>query len=178
MVPLRCGRESVKAVSQEEGCATTTIATDGVTIAADGQRTAGSERIGLNAKKIIVRDGRIFALTGTVGLFEAAIRWYLAGAVGDKAPKVAGEDSWRLIVIDKTGALASFGVTAPFGEPFPYPQAFGSGATYAMGALLAGKSPEQAVEIAKQLDVFSGGEVQVVNIAEAIGLPRLRAAVA
>jgi ATP-dependent protease HslVU (ClpYQ) peptidase subunit len=156
----------------------TTIATDGVTIAADGQRTAGSERIGLNAKKIIVRDGRIFALTGTVGLFEAAIRWFLAGAEAGKAPKGAEEDSWRLIVIDKTGALATFGSTALFGEPFPYPQAFGSGANYAMAAMRCGKSPQEAVEIAKELDVLSGGLVQVVNIAEAIGLPRLRAAVA
>lgn len=38
-------------------------------------------------------------------------------------------------------------------------QAVGSGGSYARGALLAGATPQKAVEIARKCDVYTGGEV-------------------
>lgn len=154
----------------------TTIATDGKTIAADSQRTAGSERIDLCSEKIIVRDGHVFAFTGTYGYFAAAIRWFLAGADPEKAPKVAGQESWRLIVIGADCKLMCFSDAVPFGELFPYPQAFGSGCNYATAALMLGKSPAEAIELAKSLDVYTDGPVQVVDIAAALGAEPMLAA--
>lgn len=44
--------------------------------------------------------------------------------------------------------------------PCGTPAAAGSGAAFAMGAMLAGASAKQAVEIATRLDECSGGKVQ------------------
>ena len=40
----------------------------------------------------------------------------------------------------------------------------GSGGEYAMGALLAGADPKEAVEIASDLDIYTGGHVTVTEV--------------
>jgi hypothetical protein len=153
----------------------TTIATDGVTVASDSQRVAGSERIDLATKKIQVRGGHVFAFTGDFGCFDAAIDWFLTEPFDpEKAPKVSKDGSWSLLVLERHHIMRySDGV--PYGEPYPYPQAFGSGAAYAMSALRLGKSPAEAIALAASFDVWTAGPVQVLNIAEALGLQRLEA---
>lgn len=42
--------------------------------------------------------------------------------------------------------------------------AIGTGAAYAYGALAAGASPEEAVEIAISADVYSGGEIRRLDL--------------
>jgi hypothetical protein len=153
----------------------TTIATDGVTIASDSQRVVGSERVDLCTKKIIVRDNRIFAFTGVLNVFAPAIEWFEAGRAPEKAPKTDAHDSWCLIVIDGDG-LRTYGNGNLYGESYSYPQAFGSGQQYALAAMKAGATPAEAVEIAKDLDVFSGGAVRVVEIESALSASRVEEA--
>lgn len=152
----------------------TTIATDGVTIAADGRRTVGSERIEDNASKLAVRDGRIFAIAGEWAIFPAAIDWFLRGAMPDAVPKSNDANGgWSLHVIDMPlpqcqPRLTRVSSNAPYPEQYPFPQAFGSGCSYAQAALLCGQTPKQAVAIAAQLDVFTGGVITELNIARTI----------
>lgn len=42
--------------------------------------------------------------------------------------------------------------------------ALGSGGNFALGAVLAGKTAKEAVEIAKKLDINSGGKIKTVKI--------------
>jgi hypothetical protein len=63
----------------------------------------------------------------------------------------------------------------PYGEPFPYPQAFGSGAPYALTALDLGKSPAEAVEAAKMRDVWTAGPVQVFDLVRKIWISNAEA---
>lgn len=147
----------------------TTVALDGISVASDSQRVCGSERVDLATKKIKKVDGHLFAFTGDYGIFEPAIDWYLnKDADPEKAPKVSKDGNWRLLVIRSDGIM-SYTDTVPYGEPFPYPQAFGSGASYALTAMRLGKTAEEAVKIAAEFDVWTAGPVQVVNIAEALG---------
>ena len=111
----------------------------------------------------------MFAFTGDFGVFEPAINWYLNDdANPEKAPKASKDGNWRLLVAFPDHVV-SYTDTVPYGEEFPYPQAFGSGAAYAMTAMRIGKTAEEAVKIAAELDVWTAGPVQVVNIAETLG---------
>lgn len=148
----------------------TTIAIDshGVHIAADGLINASGSRITHNARKIRVDSGAIYALAGTTCLFEPLIKWHKAGA--DPANVPAGLDSeWALLVVTKDGAVL-FSRDVPYPEQQYYPWTQGTGYRYAMGALKAGASAQRAVEIACEIDIHSGGEIQVVNIAQALGM--------
>jgi ATP-dependent protease HslVU (ClpYQ) peptidase subunit len=99
----------------------------------------------------------------------------MAGHDPEKAPKPQKDGNWRLLVMHRD-RIMSYTDTMPYGDPFPYPQAFGSGCNYAMTALRLGKSPEEAIAIAEGFDVYTGGPIQVVNIAEAIGLQAVKEA--
>lgn len=157
----------------------TTIAITETEIAADGLRTVGSEVRGLNHRKIIVRNGTIYAFTGVAPIFDVMVEWHQKGAKVEELPKGAEKDDdrngWTLIAIDHTG-IGKYSSGCPYIERFDPPVAFGAGQDYALGAMVAGASASQAVEIACKVDVWSGGTIQVVNIAEALGVQRLEAA--
>lgn len=149
----------------------TTIATDGVTIAADGRSTRGWEIVGRRERKIIVRGGLVFALGGCRGMMEPLISWWIdENSDPKKVPPCGdGEEGWCLLVMSKDGA--SFMTNkVPYPDAIDVPFATGNGREYARGAMMAGADPRRAVEIACECDAASGGEIQVVNIAEALGL--------
>ena len=141
----------------------TTLACDGHSLAADGQRSAGNEIIASDTKKIHVESGTIYAFTGEVAP-RALIDWIAAGAHADKAPKI----DFSALVIDRTGARR-YSNELPYAQEVRFPHADGSGDRWAMGAMKAGKSPREAVEIACSLDVYSGGTIQVVELDEVFG---------
>lgn len=151
----------------------TTIATDGVTIAADGLRTRGGERRGTSFAKIRVVNNCIYALSGLVPLFEPLIAWHQQGANPRDFPALGTDSEWgTLVVIDRDG-IGKISHTCPHIERYEPPIAFGAGDDYAMGAMMAGASPERAVQIVAELCVHTGGEITVINIAEALGQKRL-----
>lgn len=151
----------------------TTIAIDERMVAADGKRTDGSEIIELAARKIRVAHGRIYAITGEARAFGPAIEWHNDGAQVGLLPPCGKDSRWTLIVIESAEdgryRLSVYGSDSGLPDVYPIPQTFGSGASYAMGAMRVGASARQAVEAAIGLDVHSGGEIQVVDIRRALG---------
>lgn len=153
----------------------TTIATDGTTICADSLRTFGNERCLAPSVKIEVAqypmkgEPVIYARTEHNGFSRAAIEWHRIGAHPSDCPKGGEGDSWTLIVIDKHG-LRQYTADNPYGEDVPYPHAWGSGCEYAMGAMLAGASAEKGIEIASRLNIYTGGPIQVIDIAQTLGV--------
>ena len=156
----------------------TTIAIDasGHWIAADGQVSCGGAVERLNEKKLRVEDGKdgptVYVMAGTTCMFDPLVKWHKEGADPAKVPP-ASDAEWCLITIDRQG-LRTYSHRAPYPERSSYPFTTGTGHEYAMGALKAGASAQRAVEIACEIDIHSGGEIQVVNIKEALGMaPRL-----
>lgn len=152
----------------------TTVATDGKTIAADSLATAGSTKVMYAKDKIMVggsdRGGAaVFAVSGHAAMLPHLARWVERG-MADEPPKATGENSeWNLLIIDYWGARrVESGV--PHAFEVPYPHAMGSGRDFALAAMDAGVSPERAVEIAIGRDVWSGGEIQVVDICRELGI--------
>lgn len=155
----------------------TTIAIDiAGNIAADGRSTAGNEIIRDDVEKILVRHGRIYALTGCISLLDAAIEWHNAGADPAKVPAYSGEQGWFLIVVED-GGLFCYSNKVPYSmrDEYKLPIAFGSGESFALGAMLAGKSAREAVQIACRVDSGSGGKIKSFNIAEVFA-PKLQEA--
>lgn len=143
----------------------TTIATDGITIAADGLANSDGEITTRDRVKVRVAHGRVYALCGASAAFDPAIKWHVDGADPEKAPK-AGE--WWLVVIEHNGKGCWYTNDVPYPTQLVYPAALGSGERFALGAMHAGKSPREAVEIAAKLDTQTGGTITEINIAQAL----------
>jgi hypothetical protein len=152
----------------------TTVAWDGKTLASESRATRGHEIAPWAEQKLFVREGKVYASAGEGNLTEPLMTWHAAGGDIDKAPKGDPETGWTLLVIGHDGAYI-YTSSSPYPYKITSPYAMGSGKQFALGALHAGKSAKEAVEIACRLDVWSGGEIQVVDIAEALGRPALRA---
>lgn len=138
----------------------TTIATDGHSMAADSLSTAGGERVAFPQKLHRASDGRLFGSAGPSADCALFTKW-MRGETG----KPDLSDGFSALVLTPEGRVFYL---CPKLEPveFIVPQAIGSGAPYAIGAMLAGASPEEAVRIAIQRDTTSGGEIQSLCLNE------------
>jgi hypothetical protein len=152
----------------------TIICTDGDTVASDSLVTFGNERGVKDGVKMVVDDGRIYAASGLYCL-PALVRWHKADADVRNLPVIEGDDAWALLVIEPSG-MTYYSKALPYPTPVAPPFALGTGCDFALGAMYAGGSPREAAEIACRLDIKCGGAIQVVNIAEALGLDKIREA--
>lgn len=145
----------------------TTIAICERYVAADGRQCMGTEIIRDDAKKIRVHGNVIYITAGDAAAADAAIQWYRDGAKPGSQPVVSKDEVWRLIVVTARGdrpVVTMYCNDGPYGFDLPLPQAIGSGSSYALAALDLGHSARTAVECAARRDVFTGGDIQVVDI--------------
>jgi ATP-dependent protease HslVU (ClpYQ) peptidase subunit len=137
----------------------TTIATDGKTIAADGQSTAGDMVTSADSKKLHrLPDGSIVGGCGELSPMRRAINCL-------HSPDAHPDDltgDFTLVRLYADGRIVTY-EGCLFAFDLPAPVTIGSGREFAMGAMLAGKSPKEAVEIATQRDIYSGGTITVME---------------
>lgn len=110
----------------------------------------------------------MYCFSGAVCLFAPLIAWYKAGAKPEDAPKNTSNYQHLLWVIDPRKGNQAYSAVerCPYPEPLTFPAAMGSGRDFALGAVLAGAELREAVEVAIALDVYSGGEIKIINIPE------------
>jgi ATP-dependent protease HslVU (ClpYQ) peptidase subunit len=134
----------------------TTIATDGKSMAGDGQTTHGSADyvVSLVTPKVVrTQSGRIVGCCGPCGDDELFIEW-LEG--GGKKPRLG--TGFAAIVLSATEPARVY-YNDCTSEVLRSPYAIGSGASWALAAMDMGKSPTEAVAYAATRDVFTGGEI-------------------
>lgn len=138
----------------------TTIACDGKTMAADSRRCFGDMRFDDTPKIFRLRDGSILGVCGTLQLAMMRMDWLNNRGKPEDYPAAKGDDSCDMLVLRPDGKIEHY---LEYSTPIEVkaPIALGSGREFAMGALLAGKNAAEAVEIACQIDVYSGGPIQV-----------------
>lgn len=143
----------------------TTIAFDGKTLAADGQVTMGDSAIAsLTRQKLFKNVGMFQALAfcGSLDYVESFLEW--AEHPEGSAPP---EGEYTVIfVID--GEVNYSWMMSPITEYVKCDKgeidAWGSGAVFAIGAMRAGKTAREAVNLACTYDAFTGGKVRSMKV--------------
>jgi len=159
----------------------TTIAYDGRIIAADGLRLWGSDIVSTSEQKIRPlyigepSSKRLYALAGYAGLtsaFPAIELWYLEGAQFGAAPKVEIE-GWDALFVGK-GRSAELATSAMQGVVrIAPPIAIGAGGELAIGAMLAGASAYDAVQLICERTNHSGGKVWAYDVGQSMAAGKL-----
>jgi ATP-dependent protease HslVU (ClpYQ) peptidase subunit len=137
----------------------TTIATDGHWMAGDGQAEAGGTVLATSRCKVVrLSDGSLFGSAGRSIDGAAVAKWLVERG---KPPKV--EVGWCALRVYPGGRVEY--LTQDL-EPvsIDLPAAIGSGMDLALGAMLAGATPKEAIEIAAQRDMRTGGAITVLSI--------------
>lgn len=128
----------------------TVIAWDGKILAADRLGMNGDTK--LKVRKIFkIHDGVFGAVSGNLSHGLSVLEWYKNGADPKKFP-VPDKEDWCPIVIAATGypyVIRYERTPNPF-RVFNDFVAFGSGDSYAIGAMAAGKNAIEAVKIASK----------------------------
>lgn len=141
----------------------TCIATDGKTIAADSRSTVGDLICTDEASKLIKgKDGSILGCAGDHGACQLVRDWFSRGANFDELPRVKrgpdGESAFVALILRPDGSVE--GLDDHFAVmPRSVPSAIGSGGQVALGAMLAGKSPGDAIRLTSGHVTSVGGRV-------------------
>lgn len=144
----------------------TTIATDGKSMAGDGNSYCNGTLAARSSVKVHrLKDGSLFGACGSSGwgdkLQEWCDSWAQGGIPAGDPPK--GDDGDGFMILRPDGTLlqgGSDGLAVPIDAPF----AIGSGMDYAIGAMDAGASPEEALIIASERDKSTGGKITVLHL--------------
>ncbi|QNM98114.1 hypothetical protein [Chitinimonas koreensis] len=138
----------------------TTIAWDGKTVAADTQ--ANNTGLRSYTKKLYrLADGRIYGFTGEIQDGVSVYEWLNAGG-RDARPHVSSSFAALLVCPDgRAYTMEDKLVLLAVYETF---RAIGSGRNFAMGALVVGADAVQAVKAAIRLDVYSGGDIDALEV--------------
>lgn len=135
----------------------TTVACDGHWMAADGLATTeGGVKVEFNAVKVFrLGDGSIIGYAGQYHAGEA-----LRAFLEEKTKEVEACGEWDALRLMPDGSGLYYCNHHPtIGAPCSWPAVLGSGGNIALGAMLAGRTPKQAVEIAATRDTETGGQI-------------------
>lgn len=133
----------------------TTIAFDGKTLATDSLVTYDDMRAG-TINKIANVVGGILATAGNQEDGLLVVQWFKAGR---KETRPVLTSFVGLFIPNDGSAPQEFGEKLiPMAIP-KFPWVAGTGKSFALAAMLAGKDAVEAVRIAIQLDIYSGGDV-------------------
>lgn len=139
----------------------TTIAYANGIIAYDSYTVQGDVIVNSNADKLFIRNGILFFMAGSVSDFDFLIDAFITGSYNEEnlhctamvfdgkdlyLAAIGDEGFWKLKLDRKN------------------PRAIGSGSQFALGAMDAGATAEQAVKIACLRDTVSGGKVRVKKL--------------
>jgi ATP-dependent HslUV protease subunit HslV len=145
----------------------TTIAYRNGILAADSQVVSGNTRVGEMRKVWKTKSGALVGFAGNASLSHEIEQWVEKDLSGE-VPSTA--DRGSIILVRPTGEVF---LIDDDGGPVRIAAAFyseGSGADVAIGALAAGASAVQAVEIASIYDIGTGGPIQYVELGNVIKL--------
>lgn len=136
----------------------TTVATDGMAMAAD-TRMGGETLHGHISKLMLADDGAILGWAGQAFDGRGFLAWYNGGREG--VPDVS--DDFEGLILQSDGVILNVNEK---GRWFihPSPAVIGSGCCFVLGALDAGATLVEAVEIAIGRDGFSSGTVGMMSI--------------
>lgn len=140
----------------------TVVAWDGKTLAADTQVRRGDVRT-VGHAKIKDYEDCVYAITGDATHFDTLIGWHRNGCIVADYPADC-KDATTLIVVDKrSGECVSY-IEGPYAWRAGDVSAWGCGMSMASGAMYAGASAVEAVQICIDHCDGVGGTVMSVTV--------------
>lgn len=141
----------------------TCIATDGKTIAADSRSCFGDLITTDSADKLgYGQDGSIIGCAGDRGACALVRKWFQDGADMDTIPKLPSSSAeggpFDALILRPSGQIEALDQHFIF-MARDAPAAIGTGGEIALGALLSGKSPSDAVRLASGRVSSVGGKI-------------------
>jgi len=138
-------------------------------LAFDSLITCGNSRSG-HIIKGIKTERHLAMAAGDIEHIQDFLNWVKGGCKKRKlkASEDMNDPSFEGFTVNRRGVITVYGVNGvgvrvtPIGGCF----AVGSGGSYAMGAMLAGKSAMDAVRVAIRCDSGSGGAVRFVTFSD------------
>ena len=137
----------------------TTIATDGLTMAADGRVTGGGFIHSDDQPKLFrLSDGRIVGIAGSLYNQTTFLKWLEGGEADD----LSLDEEFEGLVLHRDGRVQTYNCRGKSAFMKP-PVVAGSGGVFAAVAMDAGCSPEDAVRHAMKRDCASGGTITAMT---------------
>lgn len=141
----------------------TTIATDGKVMVSDSRLTSGEMICPWGTTKVFHLSSGIIGISGNYDMYEPVKDWIEGGGDHSNIPDIKHGEFHILWIRKKGQVYEAYNNSGGWMRVKP-PYAIGSGRDYAMGALMAGCSPLEAVKSAIKLDCYSGGKTTVCEI--------------
>ena len=149
----------------------TTVCWDGKNLACDSQMTAGHRKLKCKTK-FYRNEGRhaVLAAGGSVEAIEKVVHYWLSCTAPLSEAKLDIEinhmspmATFALLVISDDGKALAYedDLKSPITVEAPY--AFGTGGDFALAAMALGASAAEAVKVAEELDIYTGGTVHVIK---------------
>ncbi len=140
-----------------------TIAANRKEMAGDSQSTVGSTKSHTPRPKVQRINGDLVAAVGSTDIIPRFFEWYKKGRPKDDKPDLG--DTFEAVVLTPQRLFQYYNRLEPIRiiEDF---YAIGQGSEIALEAMAAGASPERAVEIACELNIYTGLPVLVEHLRE------------
>ena len=151
---------------------TTIVLDSNLVMAGDSRMALGNHHVGDYAEKVFrIQDWTV----GVAGAYSECLafldmieeqieRARVQETTFLPIPESVVEDmeNFSAIVVNPAGDVFVF-ETSRFSVPTQAPVCIGSGSDYAYGALAMGATAEQAVQVASQYDLYTGGGIKVID---------------
>jgi len=150
----------------------TTIVYDGVTIATDTQSSSHFRHQGPCQKVFLNRDGsKALCIAGQYNwpavraefILKEFPKILVSNWYEEKVLDIPSHAEFDLLLIDRDKCYFASGDLEFTEVPSPY--AIGSGSEYALGAVAAGATAEEAIVIASRFDLFTNNDMKSYELA-------------
>lgn len=148
---------------------------DGI-MCSDGRMSLGDMIIKDDTEKVFWVNNHLVGVCGRARAINTFVTWLQkmtdyhivnqeVGELVDLVPPALEDDEgYSALVVTPSRQVLMYEGNTPIDMGLDVPMSVGSGSCFALAAMKAGSSAKEAVKVACELDVYSGGEITVVQL--------------
>ncbi|WBF79547.1 hypothetical protein BNCALIDO_00158 [Aeromonas phage vB_AdhM_TS9] len=150
---------------------------DGI-MCSDGRMSLGDMIIKDDTQKVFWVNNHLVGVCGRARAINTFVTWLQkmtdyhivnqeVGELVDLVPPALEDDEgYSALVVTPSRQVLMYEGNTPIDMGSDVPMSVGSGSCFALAAMKAGATAEEAVKVACELDVYSGGEITIVQLEE------------
>lgn len=154
----------------------TTIAYKNGIMVSDGRMSLGDMIIKEDTQKVFWVNNHLAGVCGRARAINTFVTWLQkmtdyhivnqeVGELVDLVPPALEDDEgYSALVVTPSRQVLMYEGNTPIDMGSDVPMSVGSGSCFALASMKTGASAEEAVKVACELDVYSGGEITVVQL--------------